>query len=212
MVKVKICGIARIEDALDCTRLGADAIGVIAEVPVDTPRKVSVDEARRIFDALPDATERFLVIMPQNLKEAIDLYESADPDVIQLHSKEPLSFVEALKGELPCKLAKTIHVQGHSSIEKALENSRYCDYLLLDTPSKVGGGSGRTHDWAISKMLVERVNVPVIMSGGLNPLNIVDAINTIKPAYVDASSGVESRPGVKDPKKVKLFIERAKSS
>ncbi len=211
MVKVKVCGITRVEDALECARLGADAVGVIADVPVDTPRKISANKAKQILNGLPDSIERFLVIMPRNLQEAIDLYDAVKPDVVQLHGTEPLSLVEELKSKVPCKVTKTIHVRDPSSVEEAVGYSKYCDYLLLDTPSKIGGGSGRTHDWSISKEIVEKVTVPVIMSGGLNPINVINAINEVKPSYVDASSGVESRPGVKDLNKVTRFIENAKS-
>lgn len=212
MVKVKICGVTRVEDALECARLGADAVGVIVEVSVDTPRKVSADKARKIFEALPRGIERFSVIMPRNAEEAAHLFRSVNPDVIQLHGKEPLSLVEALKEELPCKLTKTIHVLDSSSLEEAKEYSKYCDYILLDTPSKTGGGSGRVHDWTISRGIVEELDIPVILSGGLNPENIGNAVKMVKPHYVDVSSGVESGPGVKDSEIIRRFIVKAKSS
>jgi len=212
MARVKICGLTSAQDALECAKIGADAIGVIVEVPVDTPRKVSSTEARKILEVLPDNIERFMVIMPQSLDEAVDLYEAIKPDVMQLHGKESVSFVKELKSKLPCKVTKTIHVRDQSSVEEAIEYSRYCDYILLDTPSKIGGGSGRTHDWSISRQIVESVKVPVIMSGGLNPSNVEEAIQNVKPAYVDTASGVESQPGLKDLDKVREFIEKAKSS
>jgi phosphoribosylanthranilate isomerase len=180
-------------------------------VPVDTPRKVTVDEAKKILNTIPDEIERFLVIMPRSTKEALDLCWRTNPDVVQLHGQESLSFVRDLKRDLPCKLAKTIHVQDHTSLERAVEYSEYSDYLLLDTPSKIGGGSGKTHDWKISRRIVELVDVPVIMSGGLNPSNVVDAVSSIRPSYVDSSSGIEAQPGKKDLGKVKKFIEMAKS-
>ncbi len=211
MVKVKICGVTNVADALECARLGADAVGVITEVPVDSPRKMSAGEVRRIFEALPTRVECFTVVMPKSLDAAIRLYEATNPDVVQLHGKEPVSLVEALKSKLPCKVAKAIHVRDGSAIEEALEYSRHCDYLLLDTPSKMGGGSGVTHDWEVSKKIVEEAGIPVILSGGLNPLNVGGAIKMVKPYYVDASSGVESKPGVKDTEKVRKFIENAKS-
>lgn len=211
MVRVKICGITRFEDALECARLGADTIGVIVEVPVDTPRKVSADKAKRIFEVLPNGIERFAVIMPRDIEETVRLFNIVKPDVLQLHGNESPSLVAAVKNKLRCKIAKTIHVHSDSSIREALKYSKYCDYLLLDTPSKIGGGSGKVHDWAVSKRIVEDVGVPVIMSGGLSLENVEAAVKMVKPFCVDVSSGVESRPGVKDIEKVRRFIENAKS-
>ena len=209
MVLVKICGNTTEEDALNALKFGADLIGVIVEVPIETPRKVNVSKAKKILAKVQG--KGVMVIMPKSFEQANMLYQSVTPDYIQLHGNESLNILKKLK-KLPCKLIKTIHVSGKDAISDSLRYAPYCDYLLLDTFSLKMGGSGKKHDWDISKEIVEKVNVPVILAGGLNPTNVKGAIKTVKPFAVDVVSGIESSRGNKDFSKVKSFIGTAKQS
>lgn len=212
MVKVKICGNTSIEDALECVKLGADAIGTVVEVPVDTPRKISIETAGKIFSKLPVFTPGIAVIMPKNASEVVYLLEKIKPHAIQLHGDESLDFVRGLKGTTSCKIIKTLHVKDESVIEKAVEFSGCCDAILLDSASEKMGGSGITHNWNISKEVVKSVGIPVILAGGLKPENVEDAIRKVRPYGVDVSSGVEEKPGKKDFDKVRRFIINAKKA
>ncbi len=212
MMRVKICGVTSVEDALMCSELGADAIGTIVEVPVDSPRKLSRDRAREIYSALGKSVERVIVVMPRSADEAVELYEHIRPDAIQLHGSEGLDLAKDIRSSIPCRLVKTIHVINSNALEEALSFSEVCDAILLDTPSLSFGGSGKTHDWELSKAIVREVEVPVYLAGGLNPFNVRDAIKQVRPSGVDVSSGVESQPGKKDREMVKNFIENAKAS
>lgn len=209
MVLVKICGNTSKEDALMALNLGADLVGVIVDVPVATPRKVSASNAREI---LSDVQGRgVMVIMPEGVEQALDYCDRVDPDYVQLHGGESVDFVKELRN-LSCGIIKTVHVAGRDAITDALKYASYCDYLLLDTPSAGMGGSGLKHDWVISREIVRSAKVPVILAGGLNPGNVEEAVRAVKPYAVDAASGVESRPGKKDYNKVKDFIAVAKQA
>ncbi len=209
-MKVKICGHKTVGDAKKSVGLGADFIGVIVEVPVDTPRKISRREAKEIIAQLEPHARGVMVIMPDSVEEAVELYEVVKAPFIQLHGNESAEFVKELKSRVPCKIIKAIHVK-EGSKELAREHAKFADILLLDTASEKAGGSGIVHDWRISKEIIEEVEIPVLLAGGLNPENVKDAIDATKPYGVDTASGVESYPGVKDYKKVNDFIKKSKS-
>lgn len=209
-MKVKICGNTNRRDALASARLGADFVGAIVEVPVNSPRKVTAQEAKEILADFPFPAGRVIVIMPKTAEEAVVLYEEIHPDFVQLHGSENVQFVRELRGTIPCNIIKTIHVKDETSIQEAKKFARYSDALLLDTSSKQLGGSGRTHDWNLSRKIVEAVSIPVILAGGLTPENVAEAIRVVKPYGVDVSSGVEKKEGRKDYSKVKKFIRNAK--
>lgn len=211
MVKVKICGNTNAEDAAECAKLGADFVGVIVDVPVETPRKVTAAKASEIFSAVSASAGKVAVIMPKTADEAVALYRKVHPDFLQLHGTESAALVKKLGSLVQCKIIKTVHVEGESSIEEAEKFSRHCDMLLLDTPSVKMGGSGKMHDWSVSRRIVEKVGIPVILAGGLNPENVREAIEAVEPYAVDVSSGVEKMEGRKDYAKVKKFIKSAKS-
>lgn len=210
MVKVKICGNTNKQDALECASLGADAIGTVVEVPVDTPKKISSLKAKEIISSLPIFTCGVIVIMPKSIEEALQFYEQVKPCALQLHGNESTDFVEGLKDKISCKIIKAIHVKGEDSIKEAKKFSRHCDAILLDTYTKGLGGSGMTHNWDISRRIARSIEKPVILAGGLTPENVRDAIEFVRPYAVDVSSGVEKEKGKKDYEKVKRFIEEAK--
>jgi|Deesub1362A_J573_1020465.scaffolds.fasta_scaffold00051_138 phosphoribosylanthranilate isomerase len=210
MVAVKICGNTEPELAVKIAQMGADYIGVIVEVPVNTPRKVTASKAREILRAVEYEASGVAVIMPTTIEEAVRLYNTVRPDYLQLHGNEPPAFVKQLRSLIPCNIIKTIHV-GEDAIKKAKDHSKFSDAILLDTSSKEMGGSGETHDWEISRRIVEEVEKPVFLAGGLTPENVKDAIKVVRPYAVDVSSGVETEKGIKDLEKVKRFIEMART-
>ncbi len=211
MVIVKICGITNVEDALKCEELGADFIGTIVDVPVETPRKIGIETAREIHDEITPPVTGVAVMMPESIEEALRIYDGVLPAFIQLHGSEGVMFLKELRSLVPCNIIKTIHVKGEDSIKEAVKFSKFTDAILLDTPSKEMGGTGKTHDWEISRKIVEAVQKPVILAGGLNPENVKEAVETVRPYGVDAASGVEKEPGKKDFDKVGRFVEGAKA-
>ncbi|MEO2241838.1 MAG: phosphoribosylanthranilate isomerase [Euryarchaeota archaeon] len=214
MVRVKICGITRARDARLAEEAGADAIGCVTEVPVPSPRSVNAETANEIFSTVSPFVSRVMVLMDD--LTALERVEEAT--AVQLHGTEDPSDCERAR-ELGYDVIKTVWVDSSGRLwlgDDRLDDARLSAYLetvdalLLDTRSETGGGSGRTHDWTASAELADRVNVPVILAGGLTPDNVERAVRTVRPHAVDASSGVEREPGVKDPEAVRAFVRRAK--
>ena len=208
MTRVKICGITNKEDALIAINYGADAIGVINVK--GTPRFVDLNKAREIFDALPIFVSKVVVSMPESIEEALEISKTR-ANYIQLHGDEPLDFVRELKERTNLGIIKKISVD-ENSLENSERYSKIVDAILLDTRVRgLSGGTGKTHDWDISRKIVESIRKPVILAGGLNPRNLEEAIEKVRPYAVNTSSGVESRPGKKDKRKVEQFIMVAKN-
>ncbi len=210
MVKVKICGVTSLSDAAVCAELGADFIGNIVEIP-SSPRSVSQEMSKEIFSKLPSSAKGIAVVAGKNLDEVIRAAEFIGPAFVQLHGGESLDFVEKVKDEVSCGVVKAMYVKGVESIAEAVEFSKVCDGILLDTPAKGLGGSGMSHDWSVSARIVKAARCHVFLAGGLNPENVAEAVASVAPFCVDVSSGVEIRPGQKDSEKVRGFIERAKN-
>ncbi|WP_456454509.1 phosphoribosylanthranilate isomerase [Methanopyrus sp.] len=216
MVRVKICGVTRPEDAATADEAGTDAVGCVVEVPVSTPRKVSAEHANEVFSVVSPFVSRVAVLM-DNL-EPVDRLEEAT--AVQLHGTEDTETCEKLS-ELGFDVIKTFWVDQRGSVWLGEESIReevlveYCevvDAVLLDTKSEGGGGSGERHNWNVSARLVRRLSVPVILAGGLNPENVREAIETVNPYAVDTSSGVEKEPGIKDPEAIEKFVRVTKST
>ena len=208
MTKVKICGITNKEDALIAINYGADAIGVVNVK--ESKRFVDLNKARGIFDALPIFVSKIVVEMPESIEEALEISETR-ANYIQLHGDETVDFVRELKEKTNLGIIKKISVD-ENSLENSKRYSRVADAILLDTRVRgLSGGTGKTHDWDISRKIVESIRKPVILAGGLNPGNLEEAIEKVRPYAVDTSSGVESRPGKKDKRKVEQFIMVAKN-
>ncbi len=222
ITKVKICGNTNADDAIMASEAGADAIGVINVA--NTRRYIDLEDAKRIFDALPVFVSKVVVVALDNIPievvyDKIKSIEETGADCVQLHGEEPVELVADLRENLRSRIRiiKKIGVGGERkrSLENALAYENVVDAILLDTEAKAGGtgetgGTGKEHDWNISKEIVERIKKPVILAGGLNPDNVAKAIELVKPYAVDVSSGVESEVRKKDAMKVKKFVEAAR--
>ena len=211
MVNVKICGVTNLSDVRMCVEAGADFIGNIVNIP-SSPRSISPEKSHNILSNLPDAKKSVAVLIENELESIKKIVNIIDPDFIQLHGSESPQFVKKVIESVPAGVVKTIHVSGEESVEEALLFSGFCDAILLDTYSKDHGGSGQQHDWKISKEIVNQVKCDVFLAGGLNPENVARAKSIVNPYCLDVSSGVEKKPGIKDPLKVKSFIENSKSA
>jgi phosphoribosylanthranilate isomerase len=218
--KVKICGNTNVEDAIMAAKAGADALGVINVA--NTRRYIDLEDAKKIFVALPVFVSKVVVVTLDNMPiefvhDKIKSIQKLGADCIQLHGEEPVELVADLRTNMGSRIRiiKKVGVGGDKEkcLENALAYENVVDAILLDTViAEAVGGTGKEHDWNISKEIVERVKKPVILAGGLNPDNVAKAIALVKPYAVDVSSGVESEVRKKDAVKVKKFIERAKSA
>lgn len=212
--RAKICGMRCVEDIEMAVKSGADAVGFITEVPVDSPRKLNAATASALISQVPVFVDSVLVIMPESGDKAVDLIDICQPDIIQLHNNLSLTELEYIRDNIHQKIVKTfsIPVGKQNIVEEMLPEMHsmfeddLIDGILLDS-SRAGqvGGTGAVHDWSASRQIVERVEAPVILAGGLNPENVRQAVEEVRPYAVDVASGVEKN-GTKDPDKVSRFI------
>src|SRR3972149_1462576 len=213
-MKVKICGIRNTAELTMALNAGADAVGFITEVPVDSPRKISLVEASVLISKVPVFVTSVLVIMPENAEQAIDIIQAARPMAVQIHNNLSPSELKKIKG-MNVKLIKTIPVPQNAENETLMKQIReldgIADAVLLDTSlGGKAGGTGATHNWDISSRVVLDAGIPVILAGGLNPENVSYAVKSVRPYAVDTASRVETC-GRKDEKKVIDFIKNARS-
>lgn len=203
MNMVKVCGITNPEDARLAAAAGADAIGLIF---ARSPRRVSVEEAGRIAATLPEGILKVGVFVNSEPEEVLRVAREVGLDYVQLHGDEgPGDVTEIRAGGL--KVMKAVRVRDAASLE-ALEEYG-ADLYLLDTYSeKARGGTGERFDWTVTKSLRGHGNI--VVSGGLAPENVREAIEFFEPYGVDASSSLEEAPGKKDDERVRRFISAAK--
>ncbi|MDJ1431668.1 phosphoribosylanthranilate isomerase [Halostagnicola sp. A-GB9-2] len=207
MTRVKICGVTRVEDLETAVDAGADAVGIISDVSVDTPRKVSPERAAKLVAAAPPFVTTVLVTMPSNYARAIELVTEIEPDAIQLHGDIRPGDLAYLRAKLETQILLAVDA-GDVSSAKAYDDM--VDGFVVDsTGEDGGGGTGRTHDWERTRAETTDLDSPVILAGGLTPDNVSEAVRTADPFAVDVASGVEASGGVKDPDAVASFVERA---
>lgn len=209
-MRVKICGVRTVEDALKCANCGADAIGMLL---ARSPRRISIEDARDIARRLPPFVTPVIVMMPGDANDVIDAALRVRPGVVQLQGDEPPEMLERIRRALPgVRMVKAIHMGEGNELEKARSYEGFADALLLDTMSPNRGGSGVTHDWNVSRNIISSIKTPVILAGGLKPANVADAIKAVRPFAVDVASGVENSGRAKDIELVRAFIKNAKGA
>ena len=203
MLRVKICGITRQQDALAAAKAGADAIGL--QFYKKSVRYVTPEEAVQIRKQLPPFISIVGVFVNAEREEIQRITELIRLDYIQLHGDEgPDSY-----RDLPARTIKTVRVGSQNDLCGL--NDFPADALLLD--AKVGdqyGGTGQRFDWSLLHGLT--TSLPLILAGGLRPDNIAEAVKATNPHAVDVSSGVESAPAIKSYDKMRVFIQRARSA
>jgi phosphoribosylanthranilate isomerase len=214
---VKICGIRRHEDALVAAELGADAIGLLVGQRHNSPDFISAAVARDISRALPPSVEPVLVTHIEDIDELERLLQQSGITTVQLHSEIASSSVERLRGRLPdVKIFKSVHVISADSVAYPEAFRKLVDGLVLDSVNVATGqvgGTGKTHDWSISRQIVTRyLEIPIILAGGLNSENVRSAIEYVHPFGVDVNSGTKGSDGFKDARKMREFILEAKRS
>ena len=203
------------EDALAAISYGADAVGfLVGQMHTSTSHFISATEAAEIIPKLPPYCSTVLVTHLSHPEEIREVASATQVSTIQLHGETTPDEAKEIRDLLPyIKMYKVIHVFDETAIDEAKRYEGSVDAIILDTAVKATGqvgGTGKTHDWNISQRLVEAVRLPVILAGGLNPENVVAAIEAVHPYAVDVNSGVTNKDGTKDHKKLKRFIENSK--
>jgi phosphoribosylanthranilate isomerase len=203
MVKVKICGLTNLEDALVAAEAGADALGFV--LYPKSPRCVKADAVEEIIQQLPPYVTTIGVFANVGFKEIMNIMRGCGLDLAQLQGDEPPSVCRRLGS----KAVKAIRVKDRDSL--SLMKSYSVRAFVLDTYTTENlGGTGKRFDWDLA--VEAKQYGRIILAGGLNPENVGEAIRKVRPYGVDVSSGVEERIGKKDPEKVRQFVARAKES
>jgi len=208
---IKVCGIQNANEALGAIEAGANTIGLLLAVPEYVEDKITPEIAKQIVASVPEGIRTVMVTHLLKVNEIVEIAEYTGVSAIQVHNDLSTSDMEQLRIKVPeLEIIKAIHIVDNSAVEQAKMYEPYCNMILLDT--KTGGrvgGTGKTHDRNISKEIVNELNIPVILAGGLNPENVESAINKVNPYGIDANSGLEHEDGSKDFKKVRLFAREA---
>ncbi len=208
MVKVKICGIHSSNEAKKAIEYGADFLGLLIEIP-ETNLSLNPTEAKKIISHNNKGKFIILTIEDDPIK-LLNLIEYISPWGIQLLNPTKTN-VEYLSKNCDIKIIPVVHITNKND-ESKIELYCEADYILLD--SKLGhhlGGTGKVHDWNLSKKIVKNNNIPIILAGGLNESNVKGAISKVKPYAVDAESSLRNNMGFRDLLKVKKFIDKAKN-
>ncbi|BAR85627.1 MULTISPECIES: phosphoribosylanthranilate isomerase [Bacillus] len=200
-MKVKICGITDVETAKSVCEYGADALGFVF---AESKRKITPKRAKEIIQELPANVLKIGVFVNESVEVIQKIADECGLTHVQLHGDEDNYQIRRLN--IPS--IKSLGVTSESDMENA---QRYeTDYILFDSPKeKFHGGNGKTFSWELLGHMPKELRKKMILAGGLNALNIEEAIRTVRPYMVDVSSGVETE-GKKDVEKIKQFIIKAK--
>jgi len=211
-IRVKICCISSVEEAMLAIEYGASALGLVSEMP-SGPGVIDERLIAEITLRIPPPIATFLLTSKQNAEEIIVQQLKTKVNTLQLVDHVPYSELQKLRKQLAgIKIVQVIHILDDNSVEEALRVQEYVDALLLDSGNpkldvKELGGTGRIHNWKISREIKDKASVPVFLAGGLNPENVLEAIKTIQPYGLDICNGVRTKNQL-DEEKLKLFFER----
>ena len=208
--RVKICCIQNIGEAKIAIRYGASAIGLVAEMP-SGPGPIPDELIRQISAAMPPPVASFLLTSRTTVREIIEHHHRTHTNTIQIVDALSGGTYGELKEALPgIKIVQVIHVIDDRSVDEAIRIAPSIDAILLDSGNpnlkvKELGGTGRVHNWMLSRKIRDQVSCPVFLAGGLKPENAREAIETVNPFAVDVCSGVRTN-GMLDPVKLESFF------
>lgn len=207
MTKIKFCGITRLDDAELAAAAGAWAIGLIFWPR--SPRRCELDAAAEIAAAVKRRAEVAGVFVNATLDHVARTADGVGLTMLQFHGDEGPAYCAEAARRTGCKVIKAVRVRSGADVQAL--TSFHTDFHLLDSyTAGVPGGTGETFAWEIAR--AHRGKVPMLLSGGLNPDNVADAIAAVRPFAVDVASGVERRPGRKDPEKLQAFAAAVRAA
>jgi len=210
--RVKICCIASVAEAWMAIEHGASAIGLVSAMP-SGPGPIPEDLIAEIAATVPPGVSSFLLTCQQDAAAIIDQQRRLRVNTIQICDRLPEGSHEELREALPgVSLVQVVHVTGPESVDEAIAIASHVDAVLLDSGNqslaiKELGGTGRTHDWRLSRQIREAIDVPMFLAGGLNPGNVAAAIREVQPFGIDVCSGLRTE-GRLDPQKLSAFFDR----
>ena len=208
--RVKICCISSVEEARAAVECGASAVGLVSEMP-SGPGVIAEELIAEIAARVPPPVATFLLTCRQDAASIVGQQRRCRVNTIQLCDRVAPEVYGELRAGLPgVSLVQVVHVRGEESVEEALGVAPQVDALLLDSGNqtlavKELGGTGRTHDWRVSRRIRDAAPVPVFLAGGLKAENVADALEAVRPFGLDVCSGVRT-DGRLDPAKLKRFF------
>ena len=211
--RIKICCISSENEAKTAIEFGASAIGLVARMP-SGPGPISDELIRQIAETIPPPVATFLLASETTVRKIIEHHNRTNTNTIQIVDSLLSGTCSQLKTALPCvKIVQVIHVIDERSVDEAIGISAMVDAILLDSGNpklkiKELGGTGRIHNWKLSRQIRDKSKCPVFLAGGLNSENVRQAIEEVQPFAVDVCSGVRT-DGNLDRKKLELFIRNA---
>ncbi|ADV84624.1 phosphoribosylanthranilate isomerase [Terriglobus saanensis] len=225
---VKICANTNLADAHLAASLHADAVGFVF---APSTRQVTAVEVAAITPLLPAELDKIGVFHSQDAEEILSVVKEAALTGVQLHRSYVPGLVAELRRALPreegrVRILQTVHwdiaasdSESASQLERFTKQIRQiagdgmADAILVDSSTKSGsGGTGISFNWKRAAQAIAAAEIPIVVAGGLRPINVAEAVETLCPWGVDVASGVEAEPGIKDPEKVRLFIANAKAT
>jgi phosphoribosylanthranilate isomerase len=210
--KLKICCISSLEEAKLAIKYGASAIGLVSEMP-SGPGVISEKLISEIASQISSNIDSFLLTSRLTAEEIIEQYRKCKTTTLQIVDSVKLDVYKKLRSVLPgIKIVQVIHVQDENSVDEALKVEEYVDAILLDSGNqklavKELGGTGRKHDWKISRKIRESIKIPMFLAGGINPENALNAIEEVQPYGLDICSGVRINGKLNEELLKKLFVE-----
>lgn len=208
--RVKICCISSVEEARMAVECGATALGLVGHMP-SGPGVISDELIGDIVKTVPPPVATFLLTSETDPAAIIAHHKKVHASVIQIVDALAERQYDTLRRELPAiKLVQVIHVVDERSVTEAIEVSKHVDAILLDSgnpnlPVKELGGTGRTHNWDLSRTIRESIDIPLYLAGGLNKENVRQAIDKVQPFGIDLCSGVRTN-GKLDKEKLQAFF------
>jgi phosphoribosylanthranilate isomerase len=211
--RIKVCCIASIDEARLAIEQGASAVGLVSAMP-SGPGPIPEELIAEIAATIPPGVSSFLLTCQQDVDAIVDQQKRSRVNTIQICDRLPPRSYKRLREALPgVSLVQVVHVTGQESVEEATAIAPEVDAVLLDSgnqslPIKELGGTGRTHDWSLSRAIREAIDVPLFLAGGLKPENVAAAIREVQPFGIDVCSGLRTE-GKLDPQKLAAFFKAA---
>jgi phosphoribosylanthranilate isomerase len=206
--RAKICGLTTPETVAAAVEGGASYVGF--NFYPRSPRAVTPEAAARLAAAVPASVAKVALVVDADDSLIGAITEALAPEILQLHGSETPERVEAIRAHTSRKVMKAIAIATPADVERIRAYEAVADLLLLDAkppPGGLPGGNGLPFDWQLLKDA--RWTLPWLLAGGLTPENVAEAIRSTGATHVDVSSGVEDRPGVKSPEKIRRFLSAA---
>ena len=215
-IRVKVCCIASVDEAAMALDAGADALGLVSAMP-SGPGPIEESEIAGVVEWVGDRADTVLLTSLQTAREIAGQDARLRPSVLQLVDSLTSEALRELRTLAPSSaIMPVLHVPAGNALEEALRVAPDCDAVLLDSGNPTAavkelGGTGRIHDWNVSRTIVERAGRPVFLAGGLSAANVASAINAVRPFGVDVCSGVRTN-GMLDGAKVRAFVDAARNA